>query len=95
MTESAPHSQNVLIRQRAFVPIPLSQLRAGDWATVSTADLRCDECELLSAMGLTEQCKLRVCKIGEPCIVQVNSTRLGLARDLARRILVRPISVAS
>ncbi len=84
-------SPRIFIRQRAFVAVPLSQLKVGEWATVSIADLRCDECELLNAMGLTDQCRLRVCKIGEPCIVQVNHTRLGLSGELAKKILVRPV----
>jgi Fe2+ transport system protein FeoA len=87
-------SPNILIRERAFVPVPLSQLKAGEWAMVSVKDLRCDECELLEAMGLTDRCRLRVCKIGEPCIVQVERTRLGLSSELARKILVRPVPAA-
>lgn len=90
MTKAAKAGRQVLVRQRAFVPVPLTDLREGEWATVRCTDLRCDECELLTAMGLTEQCRVRVCKVGEPCIVQVNSTRLGMAKALARRILVHP-----
>lgn len=74
------------------VPIPLSQLRSGDRARVHAADLCCEDCDLLQAMGMTDQCELRVCRRGEPCIVQVNTTRLGLSAHLARRILVRPAS---
>jgi Fe2+ transport system protein FeoA len=43
-------------------------------------------------MGLTEQCEIRVCQSGEPCIVQVHATRLGLSAALARSILVSPIA---
>jgi len=42
----------------------------------------------LNAMGLTDRCELRVCQIGEPCIVQVKSTRLGISRSLAGKIMV-------
>jgi Fe2+ transport system protein FeoA len=51
-----------------------------------------DDCELLRAMGLTEQCRVRVCRCGEPYIVQVNSTRLGIARAMAEQIYVEPES---
>jgi Fe2+ transport system protein FeoA len=68
--------------------VPLCQLRPGDRARVHTQDLHCDDCELLRAMGMTEQCTLRVCRGGEPCIIEVSGTRLGLSRAMARRIMV-------
>lgn len=74
------------------MPIPLSQLRPGDRARLHADGLRCDQCDLLNAMGLTEQCEIRVCKVGEPCIVQVNETRLGISAKLARAILVTHVS---
>jgi Fe2+ transport system protein FeoA len=54
-----------------------------------------DDGELLAAMGLTDRCLLRVCRAGEPCIVQVAGSRLGLAAALARRILVVPVDVGA
>jgi len=48
----------------------------------------CEECELLRAMGMAEKCTLRVCRCGKRCIVQVNSTRLGISSAIARQILV-------
>lgn len=82
-------SQQILQRSRVFIPVLLSQLKAGDRARLLSAEIRCDECELLNAMGLTDECELRVCKAGEPCIVQVHDTRLGISRELAKKILVR------
>ena len=79
-----------LIRERAFVAIPLTQLRAGDRARLLATGLQCDSCDLLNAMGLTDQCEIRVCKVGEPCIVQVNSTRLGISSRIAKQIMVVP-----
>lgn len=69
-------------------PIPLSRLEDGDRARLHAAELCCEDCELLNAMGMTDQCEIRVCRRGEPCIVQVNTTRLGLSASLAQRILV-------
>ncbi|MFO0873012.1 MAG: hypothetical protein U0575_03455 [Phycisphaerales bacterium] len=43
-------------------------------------------------MGLTEQCEIRVCKVGEPCIVQVNETRLGISAKTCARVLVAHVS---
>ena len=79
---------------RELVRIPLTQLRRGQRATVECAaldglpdDHRC----LLSAMGLGDSCELRVCRPGAPCIVQVDGTRLGIAQDVAERIMVTPL----
>jgi len=69
-------------------PIPLTQLRDGDRAKVTARDMCCEDCEYLNAMGLTDRCELRVCRVGEPCIVQIANTRLGLASSIAERILV-------
>jgi Fe2+ transport system protein FeoA len=73
--------------------IPLSQLRAGCHATLACRLMEAQDGEMLAAMGLTDRCRLRVCRAGEPCIVQVAGFRLGLAAALARRILVVPIDV--
>lgn len=72
------------------LPVPLSTLRSGDRATLHRRDLCCEDCDLLNAMGMTERCKLRVCRIGHPCIVQVASTRLGISSAMARNIMVVP-----
>lgn len=82
----------------APVKIPLSQLARGQRATVECSALdslpnehRC----LLAAMGLGEQCEVRVCRPGAPCIVQIDRTRLGLPRDIADRIMVTLIESKS
>jgi Fe2+ transport system protein FeoA len=71
--------------------VPLTTLRAGERGRLHTANLCCDDCDLLNAMGLTEQCELRVCRRdrqGGACIVQVNATRLGLSAAMARGLMV-------
>ena len=75
-------------------PIPLSQLRAGSMARLHSAELAQDDCALLKALGLTDKCLLRVCKAGEPCIVEVKTTRIGLSRALARGLFVVPEALA-
>ena len=54
-------------------------------------DLDPDQVRLLRDMGLSERHPLCVCKAGEPCIVQVQTTRLGISARLAARILVTPV----
>lgn len=68
--------------------VPLTTLRTGATATVHRRDLTCDDCELLSAMGLRDQCRLRVCRAGSPCIVEIDRTRLGLCATVADQVLV-------
>jgi Fe2+ transport system protein FeoA len=74
----------------AAEPIPLSQLAAGKVVRLHAADLSPQDCALLGALGMTDRCVLRICKVGEPCIVQVQSTRIGLSREVADGILVVP-----
>lgn len=68
--------------------VPLCRLPSGARGRVERTDLGHDDCELLRAMGLAEHCVLHVCRSGEPCIVRVNGTRLGLSRKMTRNILV-------
>ena len=59
-----------------------------------SAELTTDDCALLKALGLTDRCLLRVCKAGEPCIVEVKATRIGLSRTLACGVFVVPEATA-
>ena len=73
--------------------IPLSSLRDGAIARFkATEELDPASCDLLRALGLTRECQLTLCKAGEPCIVQVRSTRIGLSRTVANGIMVVPES---
>ena len=72
----------------APVPVRLSELRSGQSARLHRRELSQGEGCLLSAMGMTEGCRLVVRSHGDPCIVEVRSTRIGLARSVAERLLV-------
>ena len=82
------------VEPMASVPVSLAQLRAGTMARVHAAHLAIEDCALLRALGLTDRCLLRVCKAGEPCIVEVKATRIGLSRALARGVFVVPEALA-
>ena len=71
-------------------PVRLSELKTGEHGRMVRAELVCDDCELLYALGMTDRCKFRVCKAGDPWIVEVNATRIGLAESVAGQILVIP-----
>lgn len=68
----------------------LSELGHGARARMHKAELQCDECDMLNALGMTDQCRFRVCKIGNPCIIQVGGTRIGLSASLTDKITVEP-----
>ena len=70
--------------------VSLSELDEGAWGTVVSTEPCCEDCDFLRALGMTERSRFRVCRRGEPCIVQVCATRLGMSREVSDRILVEP-----
>ena len=85
-----PETPQPIVRQPGPATVRLSELAAGRIARLHTADLAPQDCALLRAIGMTDRCVLRICKVGEPCIVEVRSTRIGLSRSVANGILVVP-----
>ena len=43
---------------------------------------------VLRSLGLTDGARLRFCRIGDPCIIQVRSTRIGLSKQVAQFVYV-------
>jgi Fe2+ transport system protein FeoA len=74
----------------ARLPIPLCELPVGQSARLHALDLDEGSAGLLHALGLTRDSDIRLCKRGEPCIVQVGGTRLGVSASVACHILVWP-----
>jgi Fe2+ transport system protein FeoA len=70
------------------VPIPLTELETGATARLHDTRLDTDTRSLLRSLGLTDHSHLRVCKRGEPLIIQVRTTRIGVSRAVASGILV-------
>ena len=75
--------------------IPLSHLKERERAVVHMTELDADEQEALSAMGLHEDASFELCQQGQPCIIQVEATRLGLSSEITSRIMVRRCGVCS
>lgn len=71
-------------------PVQLTELAAGAAAQLYAAHLGEEDSALLEALGMTRSCRFRVCKVGDPWIVQIRETRIGLAASVARRIFVLP-----
>jgi Fe2+ transport system protein FeoA len=76
----------------SVAPIRLSELGVGAVARFHDARLDGEVTRFLRAIGLTRTSEFRLCKSGEPCIVQVRSTRIGLSRALAGQIYVVPLA---
>lgn len=70
--------------------IPLTALKAGQRGALHTCDLPDGDRELLRALGLADRASFRLCKAGNPWIVQVHGTRIGIADVVARQIKVHP-----
>ena len=71
-------------------PVALSSLAKGATARVLDPQLDPESTSLLRALGLSVSRRFRLCKTGEPCILQVGATRIGVSRIVAARILVVP-----
>ncbi len=72
----------------AAVPVRLTRLRAGDHGRLHTTRLVAEDREMLRALGLAERRSFRVCKAGDPWILQVRGTRVGISEAVAHRIVV-------
>lgn len=82
---------------------PLTQLKPGQTAVIAEARLDVDDAALLRAMGLSGNMKIRVCRVGEPCVVAVGNIagkhccchghcRIGLSKSLADRVYVTALA---
>ena len=69
-------------------PVRLCDLPVGFAARLHDAQLDPEARSQLRALGLTDGSVLRVCKQGEPCVVQVRTTRIGIAGRIARDVFV-------
>jgi len=68
-------------------------MKPGQSGVIDRADLPPGERAMLRAMGMRDQAKVVLCRIGEPCIVRVMggcgcSSRIGLSRPLADKVFV-------
>ncbi len=72
--------------------VPLTSLALGARGSLRLAELESSDSALLAALGLSLGSRFRVCKRGEPWILQVRSTRIGLAQRIASHLLVEPLA---
>lgn len=67
--------------------VPLLDLAPGTIAVLRQV-LDDESRVVLRALGLTDGARLRICRLGDPCIIQVRSTRIGLSKAVAQSIYV-------
>lgn len=77
------------------VSIPLTQLARGRRGRLAESNLDADDLSMLRAMGLKPNATVEVCRLGQPCIVALagicgGGCRIGLAREIADRVMVLP-----
>jgi hypothetical protein len=70
--------------------VPLTDLSEGAMARFQGSGLEASDLALLQALGLGDNSRFKVCKTGDPWIVQVRETRIGLAAAVARHIQAVP-----
>ncbi len=70
------------------MPIPLTSLEPGQVARLADTRLDTETRSLLRSLGLTDASQLRVCKRGDPFIIQVRTTRIGVSSAVAGGIFV-------
>lgn len=79
----------VPVSATASAAVPLTTMRVGAVATLHEVRDAASR-TVLRSLGLTGSSVLRLCKVGDPCIVQVRATRIGLSKSVAQSLYVVP-----
>ena len=69
--------------------VSLCSLKPGDSATVVRFKIDEENSKVLQAMGLAIGSTLEVVKPGDPCIVRIGQTRIGLGQSYSSRVFVK------
>ena len=73
--------------------MPLDQCPPGDAAVIRTLDVEGQDADRLKRMGLCVGRRVEIVRAGDPCIVRVYGSRVGLARHLAAAVGVERCAV--
>ncbi len=68
--------------------VRLSDMAAGTTVRLHRVDLDAPSRAQLRALGLTDASRFRVCLQGEPCVIAVRTTRIGLSTRVAKQLFV-------
>ncbi len=72
------------------VGIPLDELAPHAYANVVSVDANDEDLHRLMAMGVCEKHAVQLVQAGDPLILKVLGSRIGLSARLAHRIRVQP-----
>lgn len=86
MNQTMPHNES---------RISLAQLKRGERAQIDGCNLDGTCAAMIESMGLDRDAVVSISRIGDPCVVLVHhrcggSCRIGIRRDIADQISVRP-----
>ena len=68
--------------------VRLSDIAAGTTVRLHRADLDAPSRARLRALGLIDASRFRVCLQGEPCVIAVRTTRIGITARVAKQLFV-------
>ena len=80
-------AENLAAEERA---VPLTSMRPGERGRLHRTVPEGRDRQVLDALGLVLDSSIRLAKAGNPWIVQVRSTRIGLADAVAQHLRVIP-----
>lgn len=66
--------------------LPLNELPSQTDAVVRRIDPDCEDIDRLQTLGVCRGRKIRVIKIGDPLIIKIYGSRIGLSASLARHV---------
>ena len=94
-SHSCPHPDQCECRPAMREARSLTEMSVGSEGIVCETCLDPRDAAMLRAMGLRPRSRVRVCRLGDPCIVEVMPNtpggcgcRIGLARPLAARVMI-------
>ena len=85
MADAATSPDQTTVRHATTVP--LLNLAPGTIAVLRQV-LNHQSRAVLRSLGLTDGARFRICRLGDPCIIQVRSTRIGLSKAVAQSVYV-------
>lgn len=89
-----PTTHDAMPTGKPQAAIPLDRLPAGSGGVIAEIDVAAADLARLQVMGLCPGRLVQVVKGGDPLIVRVLGTRIGLAAALATFVYVRPAAQA-
>lgn len=82
--------KNTMLNQEELQTMALFDLAAGAHASIRSVSLDASFFARLEGLGITPGRTVRLVKRGDPLIVQVYGSQVGLARSVAENIQVSP-----